>query len=287
MVKVIDGAKPWVFAYLTEDDFGEAIDYALRNENAYLRIDFEGLSPRSVDRFYVDPRISQLQHVHVVSAGKSLDSLVNFTGLRQISFAMPVGKFDFSCFPHLQQVGGVWTKGWSGLEKCHELLRFRVSQFKGTISDIPNLATLERIDLIQTTIVSLAGLEHATKLAVLEISHANKLRSIQAIAEVAATLNRLVFDKCKAIEDVGALRHLSNVTWLSITDCGQISSIDFLDGMDRLHTFITVGTKILSGDLKPVLDNKSLRHVAANNARDYRPALSVVLDEIRARSNVS
>lgn len=284
MVKVIDGAKPWVFAYLSDDDFSEAIDYALSHEHAYLRIDFDSLSPHGVNRLYSDPRVSQLQYVHVVSADLSPDCLSNFTWLRHISFAMPVDKFDFSRFRYLQQVGGVWTKGWYGLEKCPDLVRFRVSKFKGSISDIPNLAKLERIDLIQTTIVSLSGLEQAGKLKIFEISYAGKLHSIRAIAGVASTLERLVFDRCKNIEDVKTLQALSNLAWLSITDCGQISSIDFLEGMGRLHTFITVGTKVLDGDMTPILKNKSLRYVAAENARHYHPQTGVVVEAIRARS---
>jgi hypothetical protein len=287
MVKVIDGAKPWVFAYLTDEDFGEAIDYALSNEHAYLRIDFANLSSDSVDRLCSDSRIPGLKYVHVVSAGGALDGLGNFRGLRQISFAMPVEHFDFSCFPHLQEVGGVWTSGWCGLDKCQELSRFRVSRFKGKVADIPNLANLERIDLIQTTILSLSGLEHAAKLKILEISYAGKFHSIQAIADVSATLERLVFDKCKNIEDVGALRQLRNVTWLSLVDCGHISSVGFLEGMGRLHSFVALGTKILSGDLTPILSSKSLRYVAIDNRKSYCPKATMVEEAIRTRDIAS
>jgi|GEM_PF-1812845 len=287
MVKVIDGAKPWVFVYLTDEDFGEAIDHALSNDHTYLRIDFAGLSADSADRLCSDARIHLLKYVHVVSAGKGIDCLKNFKGLQQISFAVPVEHFDFSCFPLLQQVGGVWTNGWCGLEKCQELSRFRVSKFKGKFADIPNLANLERIDLIQTTILSLSGLEQAAKLKVLEISHAGKLHSIQAIASVAATLERLVFDKCKNIEDVGVLRELGNVTELSLVDCGHISSVDFLEGMSRLHLFVALGTKIVSGDLTPVLNNKTIRYVAVDNARDYRPKATAVEEAIRTRGIAS
>lgn len=98
MLKVIDGAKPWVFAYLTNDDLNEAIDYTLSNKHACLRIDYDGLDVRNLDRLWSDPRVANIQYVHVVSVGKSLDSLAKFVGLRQISFAIPVDSFDFRAF---------------------------------------------------------------------------------------------------------------------------------------------------------------------------------------------
>jgi hypothetical protein len=143
---------------------------------------------------------------------------------------------------------------------------------------------MERIDLIQTTITSLSGLERAETLKVLEISYAARLRSIHALSGTGKTLERLILDRCKNIDGVEVLRSLSNVTWLSITECGHISAIDFLKGMSRLNAFVTIGTKILSGDLTPILNNPSIRYVVLDNARDYHPKLSVVLEAVRARS---
>jgi acyl-[acyl carrier protein]--UDP-N-acetylglucosamine O-acyltransferase len=77
------------------------------------------------------------------------------------------------------------------------------------------------------------------------------------------------------------------VTWLSLIDCGHISSADFLGGMSRLHSFVALGTKIVSGDLTPILNNKTIRYVAVDNARDYRPKATAVEEAIRARDIAS
>jgi hypothetical protein len=74
-----------------------------------------------------------------------------------------------------------------------------------------------------------------------------------------------------ALEAIGVLRKLS---FLGVSDCGRIDSLSPLANLTELEVLYAWGsTKILDGDLTPLLKLPMLREIRMRDRREYRPRI--------------
>jgi len=76
----------------------------------------------------------------------------------------------------------------------------------------------------------------------------------------------------------GECRELTDL-WL--VDCGEVQSIAFVRNLENLSSFGANGTtKVVDGDLEPLLELRHLRKVAIARRRHYRPKVPDVYERL-------
>jgi hypothetical protein len=215
---------------------------------------------------------------------RPIDGLSNLRGLRLES---PGTGIDFSYFPELEVFVGDWHSDNSNVRRCEELRQLRVWQFKPKsldLSDLANITRLEWLDLTQTGIVSLAGLETLPDLRYCQISYAPKLESLAALTSDGIELRELSIEKSKKIvsyEPIAALRSLRR---LKLSDCASMPDLKWTKGLDQLDFFSFVETNVEDGDLWPLLQLPKLRYVGTSDKKHYNYRFAAINEILAQRT---
>jgi hypothetical protein len=137
--------------------------------------------------------------------------------------------------------------------------------------------SLQEIQLIGAPrLEALHGIASLPTLSILKIALARALHALDEIAASAATLRKLDFESCTAINDLDALSPLSELRWLGISDCMGIPSIKPIGDLSVLETLYAWGTtRVEDSDLSPLLPLK-LKGIRMRDRREYRPRLAEV-----------
>jgi protein phosphatase 1 regulatory subunit 7 len=135
---------------------------------------------------------------------------------------------------------------------------------------LPTLQELEDLELIQTPISTLAGIDRFPGLKRLACYYLPKLRHIAPVGNAFCNsdLTTLEFGHCPHITDHDNVSSISSLRTLWFNHCGKVPSLRFLDALSALQDFRFVGTEVLDGDLTPCLripsvgffDNKTYSH---------------------------
>lgn len=119
--------------------------------------------------------------------------------------------------------------------------------------DLREVVGSERLDtmkLLLGKLESLQGLERSKDMKVLSIENCYALRDINALSAVGKSLQGLVIDSCKNIEDFSVLGELRELRRLSLVGTGRVPSLSFLEKMPKLET-LTLTMNVEDGNLQP------------------------------------
>ena len=200
---------------------------------------------------------------------KDVESLSNLRGLRLNS---PKGGVNFSCFPNLEEFIGDWHRGNSGIGDCTELRTLRVWGFRSTepgLSALASCTRLERLWLVRPGIDSIEGVECLEDLRYLNLAYAPKIKSLTSLAAPTVDLRELRLQNMKGISDYSPLASIRRLRRLIISKCAPMENLSWTKGMDYLDSIAFVETKVLNGDLSPLLSLPLLRYVGAGNKKHY------------------
>jgi hypothetical protein len=210
------------------------------------------------------------------------DCLAGLANLRGLRLESPGAGIDFSWFPELEVFVGDWHIGNRNVDRCQELRTLRVWRFNPESHDLAPLAhvpRLEHLQITQTNIQSLAGVETLADLRYLDISHAPKLERLDPLAgvrpgngpgiEPSIGIRELSISKAKAISSYRPLASISHLRRLKLTGCAPMPDLRWTQGMDHLDFFSFVDTDVKSGDLSPLLTLPSLRYVGTMDKKHY------------------
>lgn len=241
---------------------------------------FSGLRVSGIAELKFLTDFPDLRYLEVVNQERvdtrPLDGLSNLRGLR---LETPGTGVDFSCFPHLEVFVGEWHSDNSNVHRCDELRQLRVWQFKPKsldLSDLANTTRLEWLDLTQTGIVSLAGLEALPDLRYCEIAYAPKLESLEALRSDQIEVRELSFEKAKKISSYEPIAAVSRLRRLRLSDCSSMPDLKWTKGMCYLDFFSFVETNVEDGDLSPLLKLPKLRYVGTMDKKHYNYKSSTI-----------
>ena len=205
-------------------------------------------------------------------------SVTDFSGLNSLHNLKvlllddPKGKVNLEHNVMLEELSvDMKNKNISGINKLKKLKILSMCNYNPKskdLSDISTLNSIEELDIVKSTINSLKGCGELTKLS---ISYSNKLEYIENLVTNKHTLKILEFDSCKKINNFDYVVCLSNLEKLSYNKCGEMESIEFIDKMPNLKSFIFIKTNVINGDLNPC---KRLEYVAFDNKRHYSHKMS-------------
>ncbi|QOY86919.1 hypothetical protein [Paludibaculum fermentans] len=245
--------------WMDSDCLEACVDYFIRNK-------LYGIAISPLDGFKLSdlgfltrcvPAVEHLVVLHVdmidVSALNDLRLLrsLHMTG-------RPKQKLDIANLDALHELDVQW---WPKLRFDGRLPKLRVLKLKGYRSnvngalDLPALQELEDLELIQTPIPSLAGIDRFPGLRRLACYYLPKLRHIAPVGHSFCDrdLTTLEFGHCPHITDNDSVSSIRSLRTLWFNHCGKVPSLRFLDALPELQNFRFVGTEVLDGDLAPCL----------------------------------
>lgn len=151
-----------------------------------------------------------------------------------------VSSVDYQHFPRLKKLQIRGAKGHENVHtaSCVEslLLSFGFPSAKTLSGFLPG-ASLKSLDLSQSPIESLDGIEIATQLQRLELSYNRRLKDISALCAVKDTLAFLAIENCGKITDFSVLAELSNLQFLTLKGSNMLKDLSFLDSLPKLKNF--------------------------------------------------
>lgn len=182
-----------------------------------------------------------------------MEALSALPELEELSLDDLVRTIDLSMLPTLRRLSGDWSKNL--LRNVHEsgITSLRLSKYKsvtGDLADFPAFPALEELELVQSTIHSLAGISRFDKLWKIELHHMNKLELLGPLH--LPHLRSFIASACKKIADHEELGSCGNLEELKLHDCGTIKTIAFVERLKKLKTFRFMKTDVLDGDLLPL-----------------------------------
>ena len=125
---------------------------------------------------------------------------------------------------------------------------------------------LETLQIVDSSIVELNGIEQSNKLQLLELEYNRRLCDISALQQVKSTLTCLIIKNCPKIKDFSVLEKLEALESLVIRGKNELPDLSFLNYMKNLKMF-AFDVNILNGDLTPCFN---IQHVfCARNRKHY------------------
>lgn len=200
---------------------------------------------------------------------RHLDHLGNLRGLRLES---PGAGLDFSCFPELEVYVGDWHAANSNVNGCRELRQLRIRQFKPkslTLGEIAHTTRLEWLELTQTGIASLDGIETLDDLRYLEVAYASKLESLDPLTLREMEIREIEIQNAKKIRSYTPLAALPRLRRLKLTACAPMADLEWTKGFEWLDFFSFVETNVENGDLSPLLKLPKLQYVGTIDKKHY------------------
>lgn len=204
------------------------------------------------------PSLESLQIIPAYSAAEfDYSPLYHLPCLRELDCCTLYGpranqraEVDYLRLPHLESLSVNGAKGHLHLESVKNLRRLNLGQGQPISRTLAALDTsaLETLDLCQSTLRSLKGLEPARHLQKLSISHCRALTDISALSALCGTLSSLEIESCGQITDFSALHDLTNLEELTLYGTNNLPNLSFLKGMKKLRS-LRFTMNVLDGDL--------------------------------------
>lgn len=199
-------------------------------------------------------RYPDLAHVEIMRKMRDLRSLQALRRLRYLLIAENDSLLDLSLFPELEVLRTEWSSKYKNFDGCKNLKILSLRKYKPRSRDLTELSSLknlEQVDITQSPIVSLKGLAELERLQKLKLSYLSRFELIDEIANNAASLECLIFNNCRKIQNHSYVAALHNLRILAFNECGEMPSISFIKNMVSLKSFRFVDTNVLDGDMTP------------------------------------
>ncbi len=264
--------------YFNEQALSKDIDEQ-NIEGVFIHQDFRS-APLKTDLEFLDSikdknKIRKIGLLVNLEEESNIERLYSFKNLDELTL-LHDGKEEFSIdlsyFRHLSNLvinGQFKLRGLDKIELkkllLNECKKINIESYGKTIESLKiihskpfkiesfiSLSNLKNLELTQTQIFSLNGIDDFKNLETLKICYCPKLTDISAVVSC-SKLKTLEFENDKKIEDFSCLGAMRNLKGLIISNCGDLPSLKFIESMGNLKFFSFVDTNIQDGDLTPCL----------------------------------
>ena len=188
-------------------------------------------------------------------------------------------KLDLAAVPRLQSLAGPWwllAPSFSSLLCLREVVTWDFSE--PDLHRFRDHVGLERLTVKDApTLESLSGISDLRDLVVLEVLGGPRLHDIGDVEWLAASLRRLRFIECAAIESLDQIEALVGLTFLEVDDCGVVPSLAPLASLQHLEkVYLSGSTRPADDDLSPLIALPRLREVRIRERDGYTPTVAAV-----------
>jgi Leucine-rich repeat (LRR) protein len=204
----------------------------------------------------------------------------NISGINQLSSLKSLtlqerfyGVVEFSSFTNLKSCSMVWgIDGCETIYKNATIKRLSIVNYpKPDLVELAGISSLEELSILASKIVTILGIEKFQSLHSIDLSNNIRLENIHQIS-LLKCLERLRIDGCKNIKDLTPIGKATNLKFLSFSDLGNISNLEFLNTLQLEEVFFTGKTNVIDGNLSYLhaLFNKGiLKNAIFPNKKHY------------------
>ena len=202
--------------------------------------------------------IKHIEGVAILQDNLDLDPVYNLKNLKRLNCATITTDFDLSKFPELRILGITYNKFVHNISSCKNLSWLWIDKFKqDNLSDLILLTNLTNLNLPQTSIIDLGGIEHLNKLTVVNIDLAKQLTSLHGLSKNNSSLEVFSVYNAPKLNDYHSLENLSNLKKLFFGKTGEIENLDFIRNMSKLEQ-ISIGMKVTDGNMSNLTNIKNV-----------------------------
>ncbi|MCM3575457.1 hypothetical protein M3172_19840 [Mesobacillus subterraneus] len=236
---------------INEDNIKESIAYIQEHQINNVDLSYE------LDQ--VD-FLSECPDIEMVSLGgedlKDVSGLYHLKNLKSLSIneTRPSLEIDFERIPALEVLYGQLPPKAKGIGTLVSLKEMRLWSYKPktkNLEQFSGLKNLETLELIQSNITSLLGVEGLETLEKLGLFYLRSFNDLKNIKYLTNSLRVLEIENCKKIGDFTPIAELKGLGKLFLMDCGELASIQFINQLPQLKLLAFGGTTVLDGNLYP------------------------------------
>lgn len=209
----------------------------------------------------------EIESIYIGNQGTDLSSIQSLEGLISLVCSFEMNNyFDFKDLNNLNTFIGIWNHKIKNLDKCITLENLRLYYFKGIdLQCFSKLKKLVKLELFNTNIKSLNGIQNYMSLESIEVANARYLVDFTDLKQC-PKLKKLSLSNCKKINNLDFLFELEEIEEIFLENCGEIDTIKPLNSLPNLkNVYLTMSTKIIDGDLTPLIGKK----VIVSNHKHY------------------
>jgi hypothetical protein len=196
---------------------------------------------------------------------------------------------DLSRLPQLKHLSCEnWTQIEHTISSCTALDYLYTGSY--TDRDLLPLANNRSLTTIRmkdrSRLESLNGVDAFASLVELGVFGAPMLKDVVDLGSASApkTLRTLELEMCRGISSLDEIGHLTGLTYLNVSDCGDIASFGPLANLHHLKELYAYGTtRVVDGDLSPLTGLTELTDLRMQSRRDYKPSLKSIQEQIERR----
>jgi len=280
--RAYDAAYCGLLLSITTDNFDEQLK-ELRKEGTHGK--YSGIEVTGIDDLSFLNEFPNLLYLEVFNDNKFDTSYVEqLQNLRGLHWDAPKSSLNFYNFPWLEVFVGDWNKNNQNISSCRRLHQLRIWKYKPSclnLQELIGLKRLEYLELVQTNITSLKGIEELTDLRYLDIAYSPKLNDISSLSSISSSLREIEFESLKGLKDYHLFSSLILLRKLNLVKCGDIEDLNWINNLKELEQFIFNDSKVISNDLSPLLNPPKLQIVYTNNKKSYNykcEDISTILD---------
>ncbi|MCL1994367.1 MAG: hypothetical protein FWG66_15595 [Spirochaetes bacterium] len=184
---------------------------------------------------------------------KNIDFLHDFQTIKNLTVVAEVDKrFNFNELIKLQKLELFMGKYFTleDVNKNVTTLRLHKANLKSSIG-FAQLKHVKNLNISQSTLTEINGLEGLKNIEALDISYFPKLKNIEPI-KWCQKLKHLKIKNCKSIIDWGALSENNSLKTIIIENCAKIKSLEFLKNIN-IEEVCLIDTQIEDGNVSWLL----------------------------------
>lgn len=190
---------------------------------------------------------------------KNLSGIYNLKALKTLAIndAVPSLTIDFSQLDTLEEIYGTLPPKAVAIGSLINLKKMQIWGYKPkgkNLMEFTDLKALVDLELVQSNITSLEGIQGLKKLGRLALFRMRALTDIEAIQHLSENLTKLQIEFAKNILDFSPIGKIQSLESLSLNDCGNIPSIRFTEQLPRLKTLVLVDSTVVDGDVSRCIE---------------------------------
>ena len=189
---------------------------------------------------------------------------------------------DLARLENLRSLGALWTQVSDSIAFASNVETLYLVGFSRP--DLTPLAVLR--SLAELTVKDCPRLRSLHGLSELTAIHSLNIAGARSLADLAELRGRrllrvLQLEGCRRIPDIADLDDCVGLTFLNLGDCGDIPTIAPIGGMKELEDlYLYESTRVLDGDLSPVLGLPKLRDLRMRDRRGYSPSVAAICEQL-------
>ena len=156
---------------------------------------------------------------------------------------------DLSNFPNLQVLSFTHSKFVTNISSCKQVFWLWIDNYKkDNLIELKELVNLQHLNLFQSSIKNLEGIENLTNLKYIRLDTVKKLESLKGLSQNQINLTVLDIYSALRLNNYEEISNVKSLKQLELRKTGETNSISFIKDLPNLK-IITLGLKVLDGQM--------------------------------------